>query len=270
MGSTGPIRDANYRNNRSKSKRPKNKQVLNSTNKQVIDALRDNLDGNKIWICKDDTLEVNRKPLEGFVATPGEGVSVEDHIQTLLSAILIMLDDQLLDAIIQDEADNVIDAIFEEDKDWGYPNMSDKDMWRRIYDFDMPSEFVRRLAKQYSIQQNLAAKWTIEYLKFMYIKSIHPTAVPSENIAKAIRLHTQYTESYGALCGLLEGLIPYMPLDAVSLSVQATQYNRTQNWYYVEFGETPPDASWNGTESLTVEKSVDPGRYWIIKKFWKR
>lgn len=252
-----------------KGKRPKNKPTLTDANKPVIDALRDNLQGNKIWICKDDTLEVNRKPLEGFVCTPGEGVTAEEHTNVLLSAINNMLSNM-------EQAETVVEAVMEFDEfeqegevHFIYPNLSDRNMWRNVVNYRMPNNFIRRLAEQYSIEQNIAVRWVLEYLKYMYIKSLHPNSVPSENIGKVCRLHTQYTKSYGDLCGILENRIHYEPID-VQIITQHTEYNRTLNRYYSEFGFAPDMISWNGCESLDVEKSVNPKRFWIIKKFWKR
>lgn len=159
-----------------KGKRPKNKPTLTDANKPVIDALRDNLQGNKIWICKDDTLEVNRKPLEGFVCTPGEGVTAEEHTNVLLSAINNMLSNM-------EQAETVVEAVMEFDEfeqegevHFIYPNLSDRNMWRNVVNYRMPNNFIRRLAEQYSIEQNIAVRWVLEYLKYMYIKSLHPNS----------------------------------------------------------------------------------------------
>lgn len=260
--STGPVEDKPK-----KARRPKNKPSITNANKPVIDALRDNLQGNKIWICKDDTIEVNRKPLVGFVCTPGEGISVEEHTQVLLSAINNMLSGN-------SDADAVIGAIMEEDEDdvpfhFIYPNMSDRNMWRDLIYFNMPELFNKRLHAMYGQDKQFDLTWVREYMRFMYIKSLHPTAVPSENIAKVWRLHLQYTESYGALCGLLEGRIAYEPLDKVSYQEQATMYLRTLTWYNTEFSAKPSSSAWNGVESLCIDVCIEPEKFWIFKKFWK-
>jgi hypothetical protein len=260
----------------SNKRKPKNKPVLTDANKPVIDALRDNLQGTKIWICKNDTLEVNRKPLEGFVCTPCEGVTPEEHVRILTSAIESLLEgtkeaDTVMAVVFPEEEVNELVEESEQDNPvhFIYPNLSDRDMWRSVVHFEMPSEFINRLSKQYSITKVLASIWVSDYFKFMYIKALQPTSLPSENIGKVLRLHLQYTKSYGALCGILENRIAYEPIDRVSTAEQHTEYAKTLNRLHAEFGTDANNKSWNGQESMIVEKSVDPTRFWIIKKFWK-
>ena len=252
-----------------RTKRKKSNPVLTKENTPVINAVRDALQGNKIWICKDDTIEVNRKPLEGFVATPGEGVSTEEHVKVLISAIDSMTEGN-------SEASKVVDIVFEdldevvdESSDhFIYPNLTDRDMWRQVRHFDIPENFLRRLAEQHPITQNTASIWIMDYLKYMYIKAHRPTSVPSENIGKVLRLHLHYTKSYGDLCAILENRIHYSPLDRVDVAAQYTEYERTRTRFHAEFNETPPAISWNGPEIQEVEQSVDPNKFFIIKKFW--
>lgn len=272
MSNSGPIRDANYRNNR----KTKNKPALSSRNKPVIDALRDNLPGTKIWVCKDDTIEVNRKPLNGFVATPADNVAPEAHARVLIAAIKLLLEDVKSDKKIQDEVDEVVEIVFlnsdqvlSGDKIMP-PHISDPDTWYRATEFVYPSGFQNRLCEMYGFTPTQVRTITYEYLKFMYIKSLHPTSVPSENIAKVLRLHIQYTKSFGDLCGILEKRIAYEPFDSLDLPVQRVEYVRTTNRYYAEFTSIASGLAWDGPESSIVSRILDPRKFWIFRKFWKR
>jgi len=252
---------------------------INDENKSVIDALRKEFSDAKLWVGFDDSLEVNRRVIDGMKVTPGVGVTVDDHIAVLSAAIRNKIEsfseaDQIIDTLLAkpkskpkkilktDEIPTTSDRVSDrlDFVELLFPNMTDHKTWDRISMFEMPYNFSYILGKQYMCGSSETSNCICEYKKFMYLKSVYPDSIPPENIDRVWRLHLTYTESYDAMCGLLGGRIHRNPDDNVT-----TNQNRSR--YTVEFDTEPCGTAWADIE-WTQMLTVDPTKYFIVKRIW--